>query len=156
MSMKTLPSTAMTRAADYARTYHHVNVDPSATLEDILRPGFWAHHVGRLKVGDLVDVLTTDGGIDIQLRVIESGIGFVSMRPLRIWVREEADTGPQTPVEALGDVPDGYIVNHTPKTSWRVLTKEPSAEVSRGHKSKAEATNAAIAHAAKANGLVDA
>jgi hypothetical protein len=158
MSMKTLPSTAMSRAADYVRTAHHVNIDPSATIEDILRPSFWAHHVARLNVNDLVDVMTTDGGIDIQLRVIEKGIGFVVMRPLRIWTRDEglsAGEGNDTSAasEALGDVPEGYTVGHTPKTSWRVLTKEPNLEVSRNHKSKAEAINAAIAHAAKANGI---
>jgi hypothetical protein len=157
--MKTLPSTAMTRAADFSRTYHHVNVDPEATIEDILRPAFWAHHVPRLGINDLVDVVTADGGIDIQLRVTGKGIGYVEMRPLRIWLRDEGSTTmgddhASAPVEALGEVPEGYAVGHTPKTGWRVHTKDPSNEVSRNHKSKNEAINAAIAHAAKANGTL--
>lgn len=148
----------MSRAADYVRTAHHVNLDPEATIEDILRPSFWAHHVPRLNVNDVVDVLTTDGGIDIQLRVIEKGIGFVIMRPLRIWLRDEVSAiggaePASAPVDALGELPEGYRVDHTPKTSWRVHTKDPSQEVSRNHKSKNEAINAALAHAAKANGI---
>lgn len=152
--MKTLPPQAMaSRAADFVRTAHHVNIDPSYSLDDILRPGFWAHHVLKLNVTDLVDVLATDGSFDLSLRVTEKGIGYVVMRPLRIWVRDEVKAGePEAPVEALGEVPDGYVVGHTPRTGWRVLTKDPSNEISRNHKSKNEAINAAISHSQRAHG----
>ena len=153
--MKTLPPQAMvSRAADFVRTAHHVNIDPSYTIKDILRPGFWAHHVMKLNSPDVVDVVATDGSLDVTLRVVDKGIGFVTMRPLRIWIRDEVKSGePEAPVVALGDIPEGYVVGHTPKTGWRVLTKDPSIEISRNHKSKEEAINAAISHAEKANGI---
>lgn len=153
MSMKTLPATAMTRSADINRTYHHVNVDPLATLADILRPSFWAHHTQRLQPNDMVDVMTTDGGIDVSLRVVSKAIGMVEMRPLRIWVRDEAKPATNDEPAEMPDVPEGYKVNHAPKTGWRVLTEDPALEISRNHKSRLEATMAAIAHAAKANAV---
>lgn len=153
MSMKTLPATAMTRSADFARTYHHVVVDPLATLTDILRPSFWAHHTQRLRANDMIDVLSSDGGLDISLRVVSVGIGMVEIRPLRIWVRDEAKPATNDELVEIPDVPDGYKVNHAPKTGWRVLTEDPALEISRNHKSRLEATMAAIAHAAKANAV---
>lgn len=149
---KALPATAMTRAADYVRTAHHVVVPVDVTLEDITRPSFWAHHTGRLGMHDIVDVLSADGKFDVQLRVVDKGIGFVEMRVLRAWQREGAAA---EEAGELPEVPEGYIVNHAPKTGWRVLTKE-HLEVSRNHKSKREAIEAAIVHAAKASGLVAA
>jgi hypothetical protein len=149
---KTLHATAMTRAADYSRTYHHVVVPHDVTIEDLTRPGYWAHHTARLSKGDLVDVLSEDDGLDVQLRVTGKGTGYVEMRVIRAWQREQAADED----EELGDVslspPDGYIVNHAPKTGWRVLTKEPHQEISRNHTSKLHAIQAAVAHAAKANG----
>lgn len=151
---KTLHATAMTRSADYARTYHHVVVPHDVTLNDLTRPSYWAHHTARLNKNDLVDVLSEDDGLDVQLRVIGKGTGYVEMRVVRAWLRESTET--EEGGELIGDAlspPEGYIVNHAPKTGWRVLTKEPHLEVSRGHKSKLEAIQAAVDHATKANGL---
>lgn len=74
---KTLHATAMTRSADYARTYHHVVVPHDVTLEDLTRPNYWAHHTERLRKGDLVDVLSEDDGLDVQLRVIDKGLSLI-------------------------------------------------------------------------------
>lgn len=148
--MKTLPATALgSRSADYNRTVYHLDTDPSITIEDLLRPNFWAHHASNLKRGDLVDVLAADGAYDVTLRVTGAAVGMVTMRPLRIWTREEQVAVPKQEEPEI-PVPDGYKVSFAPKTLWRVMTEEPVMEISRDHKSKAEATRAAIAHAAKA------
>lgn len=152
--MKVLPATAMhSRGADYSRTYHHIDVDPDATLEDILRPSFWAHHVDKFRRNDIVDVVTLDGGIDVQMRVEGKGIGYVSMRPMRIWQRDDGASASTDNPPAELMPPDGYVVNFAPKQGWRVMTKEPHLIVSRDHKSKAEAIAAALAHSAKANAV---
>lgn len=150
--MKTLHATALgSRSADFNRTIYHLDVDPSVTIEDLLRPNFWAHHAANLKRGDVVDVLAADGGYDVTLRVTGTAIGMVQMRPLRIWQREEPLEVTHKEQEPELPAPDGYKVSFAPKTLWRVMTEEPVMEISRDHKSRAEATRAAIAHAAKAN-----
>lgn len=156
MAMKNLPATAMnSHGADYARGYHHVNVDPDATLQDILRPSFWAYHVNNVRVNDLVDVLTLDGGIDLQMRVIGKGIGYIEFRVLRCWTREAVESIEFTSEPDTGDdeIPDGYAVNFAPKQLWRVIMKNPHNIVSKDIRSKAEAINVAKAHAAKANAV---
>lgn len=152
--MKTLPATALgSRSADYNRTAYHIEVDPSVSIPDLLRPNFWAHHAANLRKGDLLDILSADGGYDVTLRVTATAIGMVEMRPLRVWVRDEPISAPVQDEVEEQPAPDGYKVSFAPKTLWRVMTEEPVMEISRGHKSKAEATSAAIAHAAKANAV---
>lgn len=151
---KTLHAAAMSsRGAEYVRNTHHVTVPHDITIEDLMRPSYWAHHVERLNPPDLVDVMTEDGSLDVQLRVTGKGTGYVEMRVVRAWLREQPAA--EEAEEPIGDAltpPDGYIVNHAPKTGWRVLTKEPHLEISRNHTSKLHAIQAAIEHAARANG----
>lgn len=160
MEKKKLPAHAMsgTKTADFTRQHWHLTVSPDVTVEDVLRPDFWAHHVPKLNVPDLIDIVSSDLGLDVQLRVIGKGVGYVQMRPLRVYVREtdhavEAD---EVPNLTEADIPAGYVINHAPKTLWRVFTKDPQIEVSRQHISKQHAIQDAIRHANIASGLVQA
>lgn len=151
--MKTLHPTKMRNSADYVRTQHHVKVDPSDTLEEVLTPGYWAHHVDRMREDDLIDVIGER--FDVTLRVIGKGRGYVETRVLRKWVSEEPEARisdeERARIESM--LPDGYVVDHTPKTGWRARLKDGGTEISRHHKSKIEAINAAIAHAQRAQGI---
>lgn len=143
------PTALRQNGADYVRTYHHVVVPVETTIDDILRPGFWAHHVGTLNTGDLIDILSEDDGIDMQVRVTGKGIGMVHMRPLRIWSRDiGAD---DVDDEDVGDAPEGYAVTFAPKQKWRVATKEPAAIIFKDLPSKKAAIAKANEHAAQAN-----
>jgi hypothetical protein len=136
--------------ADFLRTYHQIKVDHETTLEDILRPGFWAHHTNVLRVDDLIDILSADGGMDVQVRVIGKGIGLVNVRPIRVWVREQ-EAAVEGPV--LTEVPDGYTINFAPAQRWRVMTNEPHMIISKDHQTKSDAIKAALEHAGKAQGI---
>lgn len=150
MSTKRLPATAMRSAgADYARAYHHVTVDPDVTLEDIRRPNFWAYHVARLNPGDLVDVVSRDFSLDVQLRVIGKEIGLVQMRVLRAFSTEQKAAATEVADETLPELPVNYKVVFAPKAGWVARTIDPPETVST-HKTKIAAYQAAIAHAGKA------
>lgn len=153
MNTKKLPATAMTLSADYRRTYHHVNVDPDVTLDDLLRPNFWAYHVARLQPGDLVDVLARDFSLDVQLRVIGKEVGLVQMRLLRSFapnkpkaVEAEVDD------DDLPELPENYKVQFSPKAGWLVRTIDPPETVST-QKTKMAAHQAALVHARKATSV---
>lgn len=137
--------------ADYQRTYHQIKVDHETTLEDILRPGFWAHHTNVLRVDDLIDILSADGGMDVQVRVIGKGIGMVNVRPLRVWLRQQEAAASDEP--ELTEVPEGYTVSFAPTQRWRAMTNDPHMIVSKDHKSRSDAIRAAIDHAQKAGAL---
>lgn len=147
--MKQLPATAMrSNGADYTRAYHHVSVDSTVSVADILRPNFWAHHYSTLRPGDLVDVLSPL--FDVQLRVVEKGIGFVKMRPRIVWTIEEAPAETVDVQADLPSVPDGYDVKRGPRGLWRVFTREPHLEIKGGILTEREAIQIAAEHAAKA------
>lgn len=149
---KVLPSTALrANGADFLRTYHQISVDPDTTLDDILRPGFWAHHTNVLRINDLIDILSIDGGLDVQVRVTGKGVGMVNVRPLRVWMRKEEAEASGEP--ELTEVPEGYTVSHAPTQRWRVMTNDPHMIVSKDHLSKSDAIKAAVAHAQKAQGI---
>lgn len=145
--MKNLPATALrSNGADYLRTYHHVAVDPTITMDDIMRPSFWAHHAQNLKAGDLIDVVSDT--LDVQLRVIEKGIGFVRMRPRLAWVSKEATAAKED--APMPDVPAGYSVKRGPGGRWRVFTDDPLMEIASGLVTEREAIKVAVDHASKA------
>lgn len=150
--MKTLHPTKMRNAAEYVRTQHHVVVEPDHSIEDVLTPGYWQHHVDRLRVHDLIDVVGER--FDATLRVIGKGNGYVETRLLRVWVSEEpaAKMTDEERATIEASIPDGYVVDHTPKTLWRARLKDGGAEISRNHKSKVDAIKDAVAHAARAQG----
>lgn len=151
--MKTLHPTKMRNAAEYVRTQHHAVVEPDHSLEDVLAPGYWQHHVDRLRVNDLIDVIGER--FDITLRVTAKGNGYVETRVLRAWVSEEA-TAKMTDEERAAieaSIPDGYVVDHTPKTLWRARLKDGGAEISRNHKSKVDAIQSALGHSQRARGI---
>lgn len=139
--------------AEYDRPYLQIKVDPETTLEDVLRPGFWAHHAQNIKVDSLIDILSEDGGMDVQVRVIGKGVGMVHVRPLRVWLRKEEAIASGDPELSDEDIPEGYTVNFAPTQRWRVMTNEPHMIISKGHMAKSDAIKAAIAHAHKAQGL---
>jgi hypothetical protein len=151
--MKTLHPTKMRNAAEYVRTQHHVVVDPDHSLEDVLTPGYWQHHVERLRVHDLIDVIGER--FDATLRVTGKGNGYVETRPLRLWVSEEpaAKLSDEERATIEASIPDGYVIDHTPKTLWRARLKDGGGEISRSHKSKVEAIQSAIVHAGRARGI---
>jgi len=77
-------------SAETERSYFHVEVDADVSLQDILTPAFWGHHASRVKRGTLIDVIRRDLTLDVQLRVLETGKGFVKVRPIRVYEDEAA------------------------------------------------------------------
>lgn len=144
--MQFLPTHALSsRAADYARTYHHIKAPPGIVLSDLIRPAFWSHHTARLNIGDMIDVVAEDNTFDVTLRVIgkpEVG-GGVHMRPLRIWQAGDPiliEEGPpvEHKVPAIfmqaiaaaapeNDRVPGFKINFASRQRWRVIRRADGA-----------------------------
>jgi hypothetical protein len=144
--MKFLSPNVLHNSADYDRGNFFAVVPPSISLEDVMQPRFWAHHVKRLPIHSLVEVVSEDGQFDLELRVVSSGIGYVNMRVLRKWVRKDTPKEEAVPDVTDADIPEGYTVSHAPKTRWRAFIKEPLQEIKRDLPSREHAIVAAIEH----------
>lgn len=144
--------------AEFRRTYRGIEVPPGTTLEDIKRPGYWAHHADKIQKLDLLDIVASDFSLDVQARVIAKKDGLIHLRILRSY-QDEAAIAAVAPKPAAADapalpaVPDNYKIDFTPKTGWRVWSKVPSRELVRDRPSKVEAINWAIEHARTAESV---
>lgn len=148
--MKVLPSNAKLNDANFSRVQRHLSVTPDVTLADLMRPGFWIHHGPQLGRFDLIDVVATDGSLDVQLRVdlIERGLPW--MRVLRSYVRPGRPE--ELPDEPVAEAPEGYIIDQDAKGGWRARTRHPVIVLAQGLLSRDEAMRAALDHAAQSAG----
>ncbi len=148
MALPTLSPAAKVDDADFRRTLRGIQVPVGTTAADVMRPGFWVHHYDKIAVGDLLEITSADFELDCEARVIRKKDGLIGLRLLRLRDAEkvEAPVADEAPVE-LPALPDNYLVNHAPKTGWRVWSKVPSRELVRDIKSKPDAYNWAINHA---------
>lgn len=146
-----IPASTQVNPADFTRTLRRIKVPVDFSIDDVMVPGAWANLHDRIHLDDELIIWREDHAWRVHLLVVDRGIGFITTVQLHQWVRDDAPAEEEPIGEPLA-VPEGYIVNHAPKTGWRVLTKEPHLEVSRNHTSKLHAIQAAVEHAAKANG----
>jgi hypothetical protein len=146
-----IPAQTALNPADYSRTLRRMKVPNDMTPEDVCVPGNWANVFSKVSVDDEVIVWPEDRSWRLHLLVLEIGVGWVKTALIHA-IEFDRVAAPQVAQVETPDVPAGYKVNHAPKTGWRVLTEDPAMEVSRDHKSRHEATLAAVAHAARALG----
>lgn len=157
--MNVLPANKLARLADYDRGSYHVVLPRHVLTEDILKPAFWANHVRRLRFGDLVDVVTEDGQLDIQLRVLSVEPGMVHMR-LRFGFESEsrkadlaAAAAATQAAEQLAEQmvsPDGYKCGFTKANGYYVQLKATGEVLAKSLPDMRSAKAYANAHAAKA------
>lgn len=150
--MNPLHPTKMKVAAEFARGHHFAVLDPTTKYEDIFVPKFWCHFAGKLKKYDLIEVVGQ--GFDVTVRVMDVGNGYAEV-VARPYVNETmAEPTVSAEVAALeAAIPDGYVVDHTPKTLWRARLKDGGIEISRNHKTKLEAIGEAMKHFNKSMGV---
>lgn len=150
---KSLVASALKNTAEYARSHYHVVVDDDVTIPDVQVPAFWSNHAATLKRFDVIDVLRADGMFDITLRVIETGIGYVKTRPLRIWEDEaSAQAAKEAAKAAAGEngnepLPPEYKITTAGKGGFAVTFVPADAKIAQGKKTRAEAVLAAKEHA---------
>lgn len=171
---KALPLSALGTSTDYDRKSFDVKVANSIRLEDILTPTWWMNCTTRLGVGDVVDVRREDGSLDVCLRVMKVGPGFVQMRPrfepyvdnrnlpLLDPMTGERNTASNTqdmvddqPVDLPPELQDSYKVGYAPNGSekgYYVLHRASSAMVRKGLSNKTMAIEIAKSHAKEAAG----
>lgn len=153
---KTLVASAIQHTAEYVRSHYHVQVDDDVTIADVLVPAFWSNHTRSLKRFDVIDVLRADGMFDITLRVLETGIGYVKMRPLRIWEDEASAqaakeaAAAEAGAEANEALPPEYKITTAGKGGFAVTFVPADAKIAQGKRTRAEAVLAAKEHAKNA------
>lgn len=140
--MTALSPTALDHA-HYVRLNMVASVPAGTTLETVTQPSYWSNHAQRLKRGSIIEVLSEDNELDVQLRVLEVGQTYAKMRVLAVHSEPKAAKAkkPAASEEAVE-------VNYGGKADrWRVIHK--GAVVSSGHETKSAAEQAAVDYQSK-------
>ncbi len=150
--IKYVPARALNETADYIYTRFCVEVPPDMVLEDLFTPIAWAHVRNRLQKHDIVRCIAEDGSFDVDLTVREIEVGGVHMVPRphigglsggkaldKLSKIASSSTPNKVPLDSEGR--PVVKVQFLPATKWRVIGMS-GHEVSRGHKSEAEAVQA--------------
>lgn len=154
-----IPAQTALNSADFTRTLRRMVVPNSMTMEDVSVPGNWANVFSKVNVDDEVIVSPEDRTWRLHLLVTETGVGWVKTALLHA-IDLTKTVAKKKLVEQPGEVPDdapmppdGYTVNFAPAHKWRAMTNDPQMVVSKDHRTRAEAIQAAIDHSNKAQGL---
>lgn len=111
------------QAAAYAQASLFLTVPNDVTVEEIQKPGFWVHLHQRISRGALINVVSQDLQLDMELRVlrVENSLVFVRVRSLFETPERKAmlrvvtkDRAAETSDEPLPAIPDGYKIGHAP------------------------------------------
>lgn len=158
-SLPVLRAGQMQQTAEYHRSVRLLVVDNDTTLDDLLRPGFWAHYATTLKRYDIVEVIRQDFSLEVDLRVMGTDIGMAHVRVRSITklptAEDEAMRTRQEKTAAKADMnlpelPPGYRVGFTPRHQHYAIWDETKEMVVKGQPNKLAAVQGAIEHAKKA------
>jgi hypothetical protein len=151
MTLKHLPPNLFNELADYRFDRRFAVLPPGTTFEDLFIPTLWAHYANKWKKYDIIRVVAEDGEFDVNLTVENVAVGGITMKPWPhfrgasgdaavVAASKAAEAGRMTevPLDKAGK-PKVYV-EHLPATNWRVVGL--NGEVSRDHKTKAEAEKA--------------
>lgn len=168
-SISILPADALTQLGQ-ARNAWHCWVPNTTRSEDVAKSAYWVHHMHRLHAGDIFDLVTRDGLLDMTVRIVNVANGLAKVNILRAFEDAEArapmfaaldaqtDADDARPGGALAaeiapKVPQGYKVGfHPTEKNYYVMHKVTGSKLRVGFATREQALEYARQHA-KASGL---
>lgn len=127
--------------ADVVCAVHVLTPEPGTTLEEILRPEYWANVASRLNVNrpddfkhvpDVIRVCPADSSWYAELLVVNAGA-----LAARVVLKEHIEIAKIA--AAAVKVPTGYKIEHRGKGGWRVTRVSDGAVLKDGFESEAAA-----------------
>ncbi len=108
-----------------------VFVENNVTRDKVLRPAWWANHVGRLRIGAPVVVMRKDMTMVLELRVRMASPGMVKFIIMGEYLEEGAGASEAEPAEVPPvDNPEAYEVKSTPQNGYIVVFRATGAPIS--------------------------
>lgn len=117
----------------------------STTMTDVLHPEYWQNHIGSMKPGMVINVLSDDMALDCDLRVMSVTKTTVKMRVLRVHCEGRKANSEPNPLPSAITVQWGG-----PQHKWRVV--HTGEVVAKGFASEDEAREAALKYGTEITG----
>jgi hypothetical protein len=139
---------------DYVSTRFDALIPIGVTLEQILKPAFWAHHAVKLKPMDEIRARAEDGTWLAYLVVLDCSRTWAKVAHLAMHNLTTRDVSlTQASLQELADFIAGHKVVHRAQHKWSVVRKVDNAVVSEGHEQKDAAEKALEKHARESIGV---
>ncbi len=136
---------ARCKLREYANNDHVVTVEPGTTIEDVLRPQFWAHYAQNFRPYDEVTVRTDDGIWYAKLLILSSGRTWAKAKLLSNVNLTTADVDLTDNAEF-----DGYEIKwRGPHCKFSVIQKSDHSVLQEGFDKKTEAITFLAEHVKK-------
>lgn len=115
---------------DFARSVYCLSVDRGVSLEEVLKPDFWAHVAYRLKPSDRIDVYTEDSSYYAELLVVGTNRTNASVVVIHKIDLAKSVRTIGVPVDSASQY---EVVWGTPATKYQVIRKADGFVFSNGH-----------------------
>lgn len=133
----TLPPNRLQLAEHYIKSYAVV-LPEAVSLDDALKPEYWAHVGPKLKQHDIVRLIPEDGSYFAEAIVLAAGKGYARLKVLRHEVLFGNDNAEADSVAAPALV-ELYVKWQGPHAKWAVIRKSDSEKLRDGFSDKGEA-----------------
>jgi hypothetical protein len=125
-----LTPTRLQRAEHYFSNYAAVLPD-GVSLDDALKPEFWAHAAGKLRQHDTIRLIPENGAFFAEVLVLSAGRGFVKVKLLHHIVIDQ---------EGQSDGTDLVEVKwRGPHSKWSILRRSDGSVLKEGLVDKSDA-----------------
>lgn len=153
----------MLKTAAHERGHFFCTVPIGTTLEIVTTPSYWQNHTGPLGLGPgarpwaRIEVVSEDGELDCELRVIKVAPGMAKVRVLNVYAKGPAaavdDTAKGKVDDEVPALPEGYKWFHAPRGEGSGHgIRLPNGDILvRGLLTRKEAHERAIAHFTEAS-----
>jgi hypothetical protein len=127
----TLPPTRLQRAEHYCVAYAVV-LPGGVTLDQAMKPEYWAHVGKNLRQHDTIRLIPEDGSYFAEALVLDSGPGFAKLKMLRHVSLEENG-------EAVAETVDFFVKYNGPHDKWSVIRRSDGEKLKTGLAAKPDA-----------------
>lgn len=123
-----LPPNRLQRAEHYCVNYAVV-LPGGVTVDEALKPEYWAHVGKQLRQHDTVRIIPEDGGMFVEALVLSSGSGFAKLKVLRQISLEEDG-------EPVAETIDLFVKFNGPHDKWTVIRRSDGTKLKTGCETK--------------------
>lgn len=87
LKQRLLDSHTRVRNAGEGRMWNHwqVNAPAGTTAAQVMDPDWWVNVAAKMRRNDRIEIISEDGSLDMDVRVVAMQARALYLRPLRVW-----------------------------------------------------------------------
>ncbi len=129
------------QVAEFARQAWHVIPVSADTIEDTLRPEYWAHICARVSINDKIEAIWDDGTKYVEYKVLNKGDSW-----LKVAIINQADFAENSGAEPEAEAAKHEVKWGGPHLKWMVVRISDGQRLTTDHASRDSAERWLVEH----------